>query len=250
MSFIKSIPVIGDLIDSIGKGLDELFTSDEEQGKIDIEKKRIELKRLALELKAQHAQLEINLVQANHPSLFVAGARPAIIWIGAVGLAYEAILRPILNGIWTAFYKPDYKEILKEAVEKFGQTVTSQQIQTVFDSYAVVFPSIQTELFMPIVLGVLGIGGMRSWEKIQGKARNNLGAASSTLELEKVLNERLNQTNQEINGLENQSSESSSQQNDSTGNASVDEFKKASNKSGFTPKKVSFDELFDEGEGD
>lgn len=97
MNLLSSIPVIGDLIDSLTKGLDELFTSDEERGQIDVEKKKIELKKLVTDLKAQHAQLQINMVQANHPSIFVAGARPAIIWIGAIGLAYEAIIRPIFS---------------------------------------------------------------------------------------------------------------------------------------------------------
>jgi hypothetical protein len=81
MSILESVPVIGGLIDKLSNGIDELVTSDEERGKIDIEKNQIELKRLTAELKEQHMQLQINMTQAQHPSIFVAGARPAIIWI-------------------------------------------------------------------------------------------------------------------------------------------------------------------------
>ena len=87
MGILQSVPVIGDLIEKLSNGIDELVTSDEEMGQIDIEKQRIALQTLTAELKEQHMQLQINMAQANHPSIFVAGARPAIIWIGALGLA-------------------------------------------------------------------------------------------------------------------------------------------------------------------
>ena len=37
----------------------------------------------------QKAQAEINLEQAKHPSIFVSGSRPAILWICALGLAWQ-----------------------------------------------------------------------------------------------------------------------------------------------------------------
>lgn len=167
MSILEAVPVIGGLIDKLSNGIDELVTSDEERGKIDIEKNQIELKRLTAELKEQHMQLQINMTQAQHPSIFVAGARPAIIWIGALGLAYEALLRPI--GSWIIMLNLDINAILGDAA---FQNATSEQIDTLGDFYTL--PSMNTELFMPIILGILGIGGYRTWEKIKGKARDNL----------------------------------------------------------------------------
>jgi hypothetical protein len=246
MSFVSAIPVIGDLVESLTKGLDELFTSDEEHGRIEVEKKRLELKRLATELKAQHAQLQINMIQANHPSIFVAGARPAIIWIGAVGLAYEAIIRPTLNGLLAAFYQPNYQEIIATAVDKFGQDATAEQINTIIASYGVVFPSIQTELFMPIVLGVLGIGGMRSWEKMTGKARHNLQASAASVELESLLQEKLNEAKREKEAIENTTVDSSTGNIIPSGNVSIDKFRQASQDPNFKPKSVFPDELYDD----
>lgn len=82
MSLFKHIPVVTTLLDTLGKRIDDLFTSDKERGDIATQQQKIALKQLVTQLKAQHTQLQINLQQTKHPSLFVAGARPAIIWIG------------------------------------------------------------------------------------------------------------------------------------------------------------------------
>lgn len=49
--------------------------------------------------KLQIAQLEINKEEAKSNSLFIAGARPFIIWVGGLGLAYQLLFQPIVNGI-------------------------------------------------------------------------------------------------------------------------------------------------------
>ena len=51
------------------------------------------------------------------------------------------------------------------------QNATPQHVQAVLDFYAL--PGMNTELFLPIIFGVLGIGGFGTWEKINGKARDN-----------------------------------------------------------------------------
>lgn len=79
-------------------------------------------------------QQEINKVQAAHKSLFVAGARPFIMWVCGIGLAYNILLHPILD-IWLDM------------------------------------PIIDTSLLYPVLMGLLGLGGMRSWEKSKGVAR-------------------------------------------------------------------------------
>jgi hypothetical protein len=216
MGLLSAIPVIGDLVDSLAKGIDEIFTSDEERGQIDIEKKKIELKKLTTELKAQHAQLQINMVQANHPSIFVAGARPAIIWIGAIGLAYEAILRPIASWIATRFL--DIQALM--GAEAFAHA-NPEKIASILNLYTL--PSINEDMFMPIVLGVLGIGGMRSWEKIQGKARENLSPMSSEYqELAQTMVDRMKAQKEALDHTQ-------------TGNPSIDQFKEAAAKPGFKP---------------
>ena len=83
---------------------------------------------------ALKGQLEVNKVEAAHKSLFVAGWRPAIGWVCALGLFYNVILANIL-GIW------------------------------------VDVPEVDTTLLVPVMMGMLGIGAMRSYEKVKGVSR-------------------------------------------------------------------------------
>ena len=83
---------------------------------------------------ALKGQLEVNKVEAAHKSLFVAGWRPAIGWVCARGLFYNVILANII-GIW------------------------------------VDVPEVDTTLLVPVMMGMLGIGAMRSYEKVKGVSR-------------------------------------------------------------------------------
>tara|TARA_R100000329_G_scaffold73106_1_gene63624 strand:+ start:1071 stop:1502 length:432 start_codon:yes stop_codon:yes gene_type:complete len=93
---------------------------------------------------ANLAQNETNKIQAAHPSLFIAGARPAIMWICAIGLFWEFFLKQVL--VWS-----------------FGLA-----------GMEVAVPDIQTEGLMTLTLSLLGLSGMRSFEKSKGVARENL----------------------------------------------------------------------------
>ncbi len=92
----------------------------------------------------QKAQAEINLEQAKHPSLFVSGSRPAILWICALSLFYQFFLAPMLNWI---------------------VVVSGTSIQP---------PVLNTEGLMTLTLSLLGLGSMRSFEKFKGVARSNM----------------------------------------------------------------------------
>ena len=80
------------------------------------------------------AQTEINKVEAAHKNLFVAGWRPSIGWVCSLGLLYNTIIANIL-GIW------------------------------------VDLPEIDTTLLVPVMMGMLGLGAMRSYEKVNSVAR-------------------------------------------------------------------------------
>jgi hypothetical protein len=95
---------------------------------------------------AAMAQVQANTEQAKHPSLFVAGARPAIMWICAFAMAYHFIVQPFLVfGVLVA-----------------GVTLPADP------------PELEMGQLMPVLLGILGLGGMRSYEKVKGIARDNL----------------------------------------------------------------------------
>ncbi len=92
----------------------------------------------------QAAQAAANVEQAKHSSLFVAGARPAIMWICALGLLTNFFVMPIAE--WAvAIWSPGTE-----------------------------LPALQTGELMTLTLSLLGLGGMRSFEKTKGVARENL----------------------------------------------------------------------------
>ena len=79
-------------------------------------------------------QLAVNAVEAAHKSLFVAGWRPFVGWICGVGLLYNVLISQIL-AIWFAV------------------------------------PTVDPSLLTPILMGMLGMGAMRSYEKTKGVQR-------------------------------------------------------------------------------
>tara|TARA_B110000196_G_C21095760_1_gene639955 strand:- start:392 stop:826 length:435 start_codon:yes stop_codon:yes gene_type:complete len=139
-----SLPFIGDLVRGVAQGADELFTSDEERLKLAIEEKRIDADLL-------QGQMNVNAVEATHKSVFVAGWRPAIGWIGAIALAYQFVLYPLLGWVWLLL-----------------------QANNIIPADLSVPPVLPTDALYSIILGMLGIGGMRSLDKRAGKETNSI----------------------------------------------------------------------------
>jgi len=82
-------------------------------------------------------QSEINKMEAQHRSVFVAGWRPFIGWICGVALLYNFIIRDVI-----AWLSPD-----------------------------AIPPAIQMDQLITILLGMLGLGGLRTFEKIKDKTK-------------------------------------------------------------------------------
>ena len=116
-------------ITAVGNVLDALFTSDEE--KLD---KKIIMQRLAQQ--PALAQVELNKVEAQHRSLFVAGWRPFIGWVCGVGLTFMFLINPILQW-WSS--KPG--------------------------------PELPQDIILELVLALLGLGALRTVEKLSGRAK-------------------------------------------------------------------------------
>ena len=120
-----------------GKVLDKFVEDKDLKTKLEAELKQ---QMISLDL----AQAQANIEQARHPSIFVAGARPAIMWICALGLGWQFILAPISSWIILTWYP------------------------------MVTLPMLETGELTSLVLALLGLGGMRSFEKTKGIQRDNL----------------------------------------------------------------------------
>ena len=129
--------IIASVLGVAGTVLDKLVEDKDLKIKLAAE---LETQFLALDL----AQAATNLEQAKHPSLFVAGARPSIMWICAFALAWQFIGAPISSWVVVMWYP----------------TVT--------------LPVLETGELTGLVLALLGLGTMRTAEKWKGVARDNM----------------------------------------------------------------------------
>jgi len=103
-----------------------------------------DLAELDAHVKSLTGQLEINVAEASHASIFVAGWRPFVGWCCGFALLYAAILEPFMRFIATML------------------------------DYEGGFPVIDTNITMQVLLGMLGLVGARSYEKKNGVDRKNL----------------------------------------------------------------------------
>lgn len=99
---------------------------------------QVQMKVMEIELQTIQAQTMINAKESEHESVFVAGWRPFVGWVGGFALAYAAIIEPFLS--WGA--------------RVYG--------------YAGAFPVIDTTITMQVLMGILGLGIMRTVDKTQG----------------------------------------------------------------------------------
>jgi len=108
----------------------------------DDEKRAAEIIKAKMMMKPSLAQIEINKVEAEHRSIFVAGWRPFIGWVCGFALAYNFIVRDLIAWV-----------IVNTGAE------------------ASLPPALAMGELMTVLLGMLGLGAFRTVEKFGGKAR-------------------------------------------------------------------------------
>ena len=136
MSFWKVLFGGGDVVKSVGDTLDDLITSDEERLSLrnEIAKAEYDFKSKIAELdtSVMLGQASVNEAEARSGNIFVAGWRPAIGWIGALCLFYNFVVFPLIKTI-----EPDIPQ------------------------------PINAEILWTMIMGMLGIGTMRSFDKFK-----------------------------------------------------------------------------------
>lgn len=88
------------------------------------------------------AQIAANAEQAKHSSIFVAGARPFLLWVCGAALAIDFILRPMTS--WACM---------------------------IWWPHIPALPSLVSENLWELMMGLLGLAGLRTFEKVKGVAR-------------------------------------------------------------------------------
>lgn len=87
------------------------------------------------------AQINLNTTEAAHLSIFVSGWRPFTGWVCASALAFNYLILPLLRYVATYY----------------GVGVP---------------PPLDLGTMLPVLMGMLGLGGLRSFEKLKGVARS------------------------------------------------------------------------------
>ncbi len=132
------IPIVTALLPALGTLIDRLIP---DRAAAERAKAEMEQQLVTAANAAAMAQVEVNKVEAAHSSVFVAGWRPSIGWVCAAGLAWAFVLAPIAS--WALVVLGIKAEL----------------------------PAIHTDYLLELVLAMLGIGGLRTYEKLRGVAR-------------------------------------------------------------------------------
>ena len=121
----------GDLVTGVASAIDRFVETGEE-------KKAAEALMMKIQQEPDKWQAEINKIEAGHRSMFVAGWRPGVGWICVLALFWGWILRPVVETV---------------------MATTGHQI---------ILPAIQTNEAISLVMALLGMGALRTYEKQKG----------------------------------------------------------------------------------
>jgi len=135
------LPIIGDLISKV---IPDPQKAAEAKIKLFELAQAGDLKELEANLQIALAQTEVNKAEAQSPGWFRGGWRPFVGWTCGGAFALNFVLLPLLNWAATLFQLP-------------------------------VPPPLDLTEMLPVLLGMLGLGGMRSFERVKGKAGSGAG---------------------------------------------------------------------------
>ena len=134
---------MGLISDTLGKAIDVAgkFIPDagqKMQMQLELERMGHEAEMTALQgdIDLAKGQIAVNQAEAGSTNLFVSGWRPFIGWVCGIGLVYALMARPLLIG----FLKQD-------------------------------FPPLEMETLLTLLMGMLGLSGMRTFEKVRGVSK-------------------------------------------------------------------------------
>jgi hypothetical protein len=131
---------LGAVLGIVGQVLDRVIPDPQKKAEAALELMKMQQSG---DLQTMAGQLEVNKVEAASPKTLVAGWRPACGWVCVGGLAYSVVLAPLAGAI------------------------------SVFLGHPVVMPTLDVSLLSTLLIGMLGLGGMRTVEKLNGAAGNH-----------------------------------------------------------------------------
>lgn len=139
------MPVFDALLGGVLQVVNKFIPDPQAQAQMQLEllklKQSDDFKQLEAALTLAAQQNEVNALEAKSGSLFVAGWRPACGWVCAAAFGYHYVVQPL---------------------SAFALAVVGVHVQ---------LPAFDMSALMTLLLGMLGLGGMRSFEKVRGVAQ-------------------------------------------------------------------------------
>jgi hypothetical protein len=133
--------VVPAIIEAAGKALDRIFPDPNQAAAAKLKllemQQQGEFKQLDTDLSLALQQMQINMIEASSPSAWSSGWRPGAGWAGVAGMAYTALLQPVLAWVSAAKGWP-------------------------------MPPDIGSDELWAVMFGLLGLGTMRSFDKARG----------------------------------------------------------------------------------
>jgi hypothetical protein len=124
----------------IEKVVDNVIPDKNKQNELKLDLAKLADEAAARDHELMTGQIDVNKEEAKNPNWFVSGWRPAVGWTCVAGIAYSFVLFPLLSFI------------------------------AVVAGYKGILPSIATSDLMVLLTGMLGFGGLRTFDKIKGVA--------------------------------------------------------------------------------
>ena len=138
--------LLGPIMDLFNKVADKVWPDPEKKAQAQLELVKMQqagdFKEIEVNLALAQGQMDINKVEAGSADPFTSRARPFIMWVCGIALAYSSLIEPMARFIATVVY-----------------------------NYTGAFPVIDTTITLQVLLGLLGLGGFRTFEKIRGVAK-------------------------------------------------------------------------------
>ena len=127
---------IPQMVTTVGQIVNKFVPDRDQQVKIEAE---LQAKLIEFEAQMSQAQNQVNAVEAGSPNLFVSGWRPCVGWVCAIAFAWQFVGQPFFSWVYIL--------------------VTHQPAPVV---------PLQADALMTVLIGMLGLGGYRTFEKIKG----------------------------------------------------------------------------------
>jgi Holin of 3TMs, for gene-transfer release len=146
---------VGDVVEKVGNAIHQNVTSDKERMALENEAKKAEqdfsIRLAEMDTDLAKGQQAVNMEEAKNPHLFVAGWRPFIGWLCGITIGIMFIPKCL---VITSFWS--YKVYLSLS----GHAANLPDLPP--------FPDMGSGEIMGLVSAMLGLGGLRTWEKVKG----------------------------------------------------------------------------------